>query len=76
MSKLKKSTDSAYMYESCGQKIKMCMAILCPSGLSDTCEWHKRWQADRSMVGAYFGKSLYKCDYYKQIVSDDKETLK
>lgn len=67
MSEVKKSTDGTYMYERCGEKVTMCMAILCPSRLRDTCVWHKRWQADHSMVGAYFGQNLDKCDYYKPI---------
>ena len=67
MSELKKSTDGTYMYEHLGQQIKMCMAIFCNKAQREKCVWHKRWQADRSMIGAYFGNSSKECDYYKSI---------
>ena len=67
MSEVKKSTDGTYMYERFGQKISMCMAILCNEERRKTCVWHKRWLADRSGIHSYFGESSRKCDYYKPI---------
>jgi hypothetical protein len=67
MSELKKSTDGTYMYEHFGQKISMCMAVSCDKETRDTCIWHKRWEASRSLVGAYYGVNCGKCDYYKPI---------
>lgn len=67
MTEYKKSNDGTYMYKNLCSKIKMCMAIFCSEARRKTCVWHKRWQDDRSLVGAYFGKSCEKCDYYKPI---------